>query len=240
MFGKKIVCGKCNSVNPPDAVRCVHCGEKLLSIRKNIVWNNCESDISQRFDLSESANHFDKTLIVANGTQVIMVVGGECKGVLPAGTYDKFGTTLKRCGVVNQEKIISIIFIDAAELTITFSILDNEIQTRDGQNIGADGKLSIRINEPEDFYQNYFKNKSSLRITDLNRDFQEPISYALRNFVSNYSLSQLHGDNGVNSRLEKEIISHLNYVFDSKGIEAMELNWIKFKPRESFSKYSYT
>ena len=229
MPSKKLICGKCNERSPVSSTRCVHCGERLLPNSKIITWDRKQLDLAQRFDLSEDAKHFKKTLRISNGTNALMIVGAECKGVLLSGEYDEFGNTLRKCGVLDNEKTVSIIFVDVAEISISYKMNIGDLQTLDGYHVGVAGNLTAIINEPEDFYQNYFKNRYSMRVSDIERDLHEPLLYTIKNVVSNCLYSNLHGNAEINAKLEAAIISHANYVLDSKGIAVLEMNWIRFE-----------
>lgn len=229
MPSKKVICGTCNRDSPTSYINCAYCGKKLLPNTKAISWVRGEQDLAQRFDLSESAKHFKKPLEIDDGTNALMIVGSECKGVLPPGSYKEFGNTLRKCGVLRDDETVSVIFIDVAEIAVPYKLTFDKVRTQDGDLVSVKGKLIARVTDPIDFYQNYIRDRYSMLISELEDDWNETIANIIRVMTSKHSYSELQGDGEVDKNLKLVIISHMREVAKSIGIRISRIDWISFE-----------
>ena len=229
MPSKKVICGTCNRDSPASYINCAYCGKKLLPNAKAISWVRGEQDLAQRFDLSESAKHFKKPLEIDDGTNALMIVGSECKGVLPPGSYKEFGNTLRKCGVLRDDETVSVIFIDVAEIAVPYKLTFDKVWTRDGDSISVKGKLIAKVTDPVEFYQNYIRDRYSMLISELENNWNETIANIIRVMTSKHSYSELQGDLEVDNKLKSVIISHMREVAKSIGIRISRIDWMSIE-----------
>ncbi len=119
-----------------------------------------------------------------------------------------------------------IVWIDIAKIQIPWGIpLRNGIPTKEGYEVGCNGDIEVRINEPETFYNALVAGKKEWIVQDLKNWIMNLLYSSLRDIFKNYNLKQIKLED--RERVINLVKSKVSEEFSGYGLQLDSFNIIK-------------
>ena len=235
-------CPRCGQPVESGVRVCCHCGTRLAAVSRNVTaensskelggnrqWMRIPGDIAQRFDIQDIKGFFSKKITVEQGTKAIFLQGGRYCGTLPAGVYD-FGDIRSGLLNLNLEERAVVILIETGEIALSFSIQEGELQTRDHISIGAACMLTLRLEQPLEFLENYFKSGQHISSYDLEREIYPDVLSLFQQTVLQFSVEDLVGNQELSNILNQKFTATFIPKMLRKGFTVLSIHNISFTP----------
>lgn len=229
-------CPACGANVRPGQMFCGKCGTKLTAapavsrtshpskeFGKNSEWVRYPGDFAQKFDISDISGIFSKKLTVEQGTKALFIQGGVYKGILNAGVYN-FGSIFKSLKIDDR---VTIIIVDAGNTNLTFDTQGASIRTKNDILVGAAGLVSVKIQNPLLFLENYLKHEDHVSIPDIENRLSRVIIGVVQNVVSKYNADEIYGNVSLSIEVENALLKNPDGLAGS-GIGLGSLAYIGF------------
>ena len=231
------VCPACGASINPDQMFCGKCGTKLTvapavsrtshpskELGKNSEWVRYPGDFAQKFDIADVSGIFSKKLTVEQGTKALFIQGGVYKGILNAGVYN-FGSIFKSLKIDDR---VTLILVDAGNTNLTFDTQGASIRTKNDILIGTAGIVSVKIQNPLLFLENYLKQEDHVSVQDIEERLSQVILGVVRDVAAKYNADEIYGNASLSIEIENALMRNPDGLAGS-GIGLASLAYIGFE-----------
>ena len=230
-------CPACGANVKPGQMFCGKCGTKLTAapavsrtshpskeLGKNSEWVRYPGDFAQKFDISDISGIFSKKLTVEQGTKALFIQGGVYKGILNAGVYN-FGSIFKSLKIDDR---VTLILVDAGNTNLTFDTQGASIRTKNDIQIGTAGIVSVKIQNPLLFLENYLKQEDHVSVQDIEERLSQVILGVVRDVAAKYNADEIYGNASLSIEIENALMRNPDGLAGS-GIGLASLAYIGFE-----------
>lgn len=237
LFNKKVTCPHCGKKVSEQLLICSYCGENLHStvttstvsreLGSNRQWIRRSGDFAQRFEILDIPGFFSRRLTVEQGTKVIFLQGGRYCGFLPAGVYNL--GDIRDYFTLKLDERATVILVDSGNVSLSFHLGEmDDIRTKDGFVVGIDTSLSAGLVDPLSFLENFQKNRDYISLEDIEASISPILRTEIQPIVANYSVESLSVNSVLINELKANLISSINQIVKTYGLEITALTSIKF------------
>ena len=215
-------CGKCGTrlEAAPTVSKTARPSKEL---GKNHAWVRYPGDFAQKFDISDISGVFSKALTVEQGTRALFIQGGVYKGVLDAGVYT-FGSIFSSLRIDSK---VTVIIVDAGTINLTFDTHGPSIRAKNDIMVGAAGIVSVKMQNPLLFLENYLKQEDHVSVQDIENRLSSVILGVVQNAVAKYNADEVYGNLSLNHEIESALLKDSDGIAGS-GIGLDSLAYIGF------------
>lgn len=249
---KMVLCTNCKRAIDPASSSCPHCQatvDAARAIRESttLVWKRLPNQFGRRIDLNRSA-FASKDLraegfIVEFGTKALLIVDGSLSRVLEPGRYVELqGETsgeelISASGkgvldiISSAGKYVTVVLLQATDVDFKFAYgIDEEADknelliSRDNLKIGLDCRVTLKLSNPANFYQNFMGAKDLVENDDIADYFEEEIRDAAREVVAVHDAEELiRADRKLKDSIQSEISVIINKTAQRVGLELIQV-----------------
>jgi RNA polymerase subunit RPABC4/transcription elongation factor Spt4 len=215
-----------------------------------IVWKRMPGQYARRMDLNLEAfrdpEMCEKGFIVEYGTRALMIADGALAGVLEPGRYaqvtgDSPGGTSGYSDmkgflttVTNAKKFVTIILVASGDTDLKFAYgletagtqqaYSNILISKDNLKVGVDLTATLRLADPNSFFQNLMGAEDNVGEDDLRAHFYEEFRDAVREEVAKCEAEQMmKADRQVKDTLQGNIMVTMRKSTQRAGMDIVQI-----------------
>ncbi len=208
----KVVCGNCQNTVPAAAKFCPKCGAPLGSqVHPTLSgnrWVRRDGDFATRVEVQNIPGFIKQELIVEPGTNALLIINGETRGVCPPGKYtlDTLGDKIGRIISLDWAHSITALLTDVTPVELQYDETRlNDLFTKDGFRVNVSARLITEIENPVFFMTTLMKERRNYRLEVLAGYLESEVTALSEEWVGQQTLSDL----AHNLRLKEAYALHL-------------------------------
>ncbi len=227
-----VVCGKCKNTVSAAGKYCPRCGEPLAAQAMPTLmdnqWSRRESDFATRVDVNNIDGFIKQELTVEPGTNALVVINGESRGMFPPGRYtlDTLGAKIGRVLSLDWVRSVTAILTDVSNVELTFNM--GGLFTRDPIRVGLTARMIVELDNPALFITTLMKGRNNYTLGDVSQYLSPEVSVLSEEWIGKQTLDGLAN----NLRLKDEYALYLEEglarTFKSNGLAFKEVRAIRF------------
>lgn len=233
-----VKCPQCGKWVGNDSQYCPHCNHPLHpSERIDLaggVWDRDPECYAQRFELDDVRFLKENGLLVQEGTNAILLDGGNEVKVLGAGRHSPTGT-LRTINWFGNPPPRSAVMVDSGDVVFRVEFkadAENAPSLRSAEEleVGAEAEITVRFmpNKAEAFMQNFMKDRRKVTAKEVCQLLYQEALSAVRDLCLQSKIEDLVKDPNRRERFEEAISRALKEPLARCGIELVRVGAVEF------------
>lgn len=222
-------CGRCGAAVATSSQFCWSCGADLAEVQRPRLygsrWAREADDFAVRINEWDVKGFLTKGLSVEHGTTGMVFQQGRFCGNVDAGNYDMNGF-LKKVNNFNQTTPTSIVLIDTGDVELHLEAI--KLHSREQLDVDAIFKAVVRLRDPEQFFTNAFKGRTSLTVGYLAGSLTDELRMALQAYVGSKPVDELYNNGGLRKDVERQMQLELEPILERIGLDMVQLRFVDF------------
>ena len=222
-------CGRCGAEVSTGSKFCWSCGNDLRGDVKAAVvegrWLRGADDFAARVEPADLKGLLTKGLIIESGTKALLFQRGKYRGTLEPGKHN-IGGFLHRLNNFDLTTPTSVVLVDTSDVELR--ILVEKLYSSDSLPVSAECSIILNLKEPERFFNNIFKGRSSLKVVDLEELLKREVRNVLIGVFQQYKVGELPGDLELRASIEERLRTSLDTTLNRNGFSLVQLRFIDF------------
>ncbi|MHC4198379.1 MAG: SPFH domain-containing protein [Planctomycetota bacterium] len=223
-----VKCWSCGAQISPASKHCHKCGVDQKDQRAVELtdgrWPRQDEDIALKVETSDLRGFIKKELDIEQGTEAALFQHGRLVGVVGPGRYTA-DSIFKR--ITPLAKVpTTILLYDASDREIT--VETDGLRTSDGAGVSATYKVTLRLTDAANFFENLFKGRRSLKLPALAERISDELRAALKGAVVGKTLAEVFEAPDFRASTEQALRKATEPVLARYGMSLAQLAFIDF------------
>ena len=225
-------CGNCQSVVSASAKFCPKCGANLAATARPVLrdhhWARGGNDFATRVDVGDVKGFLKQELIVEPGTQALLIINGESRGVFPPGKYtvDTIGDKLARFIALEQVRTVTAVLVSASPIDLNFQ--SEKLFTSDPLTVGIYARVVAEVENPAVFSLTLMKGRNNLTVNDLANYLKSDVAILSEEWVKSQTVDGLASETRLKDEYALHLEEGLQRRFKSGGLAFKDVQAIRF------------
>lgn len=219
--GKCPACGQ--AVGSKDRF-CPNCRHRLAGDHEPVMnegrWYRTEGDFATALETRDLQTALQGGLIVEQGTHALLFHNGKYIDLLAPGRHRLSSVGDRLASMISKNTGFKVVLVDAGVAALKFTV--DGLKTSDPLFVRLECELMVRVEDPDTFYLNLFKQRRSLGLKELSAWLEDELRDAVNEEIKKHSVEDLSSDRTVKDRLAEAIRTHLGKSLALYGLGVVQ------------------